>query len=324
MKIENCLPAKASLALRAGKLKIIVTGGAGFIGSHLVDALLANGHKVIVVDNLSSGKRDFINLKAIFVKGDVVEPDVVDKIANEHHPVAAIFHLAAQKSVTESVKDPIYDAEVNIIGGLRVFEAAKKYKIKKIVFSSTGGALYGDEVGLPTAEDAKIAPQSPYGIAKYSLENYLRFYQSSGITTQILRYSNVYGPRQDPLGEAGVVAIFCERLLKSQDVVIFGDGKQTRDFVFVSDVVEANTRSLNIQKAGVWNIGTGKETSVNQIAGVLLATAKGTKSKIIRQPARAGELKRSCLDNSRAKKELGWAPKVSLGLGLEKTFQYYE
>lgn len=320
MKIENCklVPSKTE------GLKIIVTGGAGFIGSHLVDALLEIGHKVVVVDNLSSGRRDYINPKAVFVEGDIVEPNVVDKIVNEHYPIDAIFHLAAQKSVTESVKDPIYDANINIIGGLRVFEAAKKHQIKKIIFSSTGGALYGDGVGLPTPEDAKIAPQSPYGIAKYSLENYLRFYKSSGIITQILRYSNVYGPRQDPLGEAGVVAIFCQKMIRGEDIIIFGDGKQTRDFVFASDVVEANSRTLNIQKSGVWNIGAGKETSVNKIAEVLLASAKHTKSKIVYQPARAGELKRSCLDNAKAKKELGWSPKVALSAGLEKTFQYYQ
>lgn len=312
MGIENC------------KSKILVTGGAGFIGSHIVDALLEIGHKVVVVDNLSSGKKEFISPKAVFVEGDIVESGVVDNIVKQNKSADAIFHLAAQKSVTESVKDPIYDAKINIIGGLRVFEAAKKYKIKKIVFSSTGGALYGDGVGLPTPENAKIAPESPYGIAKYSLENYLHFYKNSGITTQILRYSNVYGPRQDPLGEAGVVAIFCERILQSQEVVIFGDGKQTRDFIFVSDVVEANMRSLNEQKPGVWNIGTAQETSVNEIAEVLLATAKGTKSKINYQPARAGELKRSCLDSSKAKKELGWLPKVTLNGGLEKTYQYYQ
>ena len=311
MKIVNC------------KLKILVTGGAGFVGSHLVDALVEKKHNVIVIDNLSSGKKEYINKKAFFIKGDIVKPKVVEKIIKKYKPIDAVFHLAAQKSVIASIKDPIYDAKINIIGGLRVFEAAKKYQVKKIIFSSTGGALYGDGVKLPTPENSLIAPESPYGIAKYSLENYLRLYRNSGITTQILRYSNVYGPRQDPFGEAGVVAIFCEHILRSQNIYVFGDGEQTRDFIFVKDVVEANWQSLNEQKSGVWNIGTAKETSVNQIARGLLAIAKVTKSRIIYQPARLGELKRSCIDNSKAQKELNWVPKVSLNEGLKKTYQYY-
>lgn len=304
--------------------KILVTGGAGFIGSHLTDALVKRGHKVIVIDNLSSGKKEFINKKAIFVEGDIVQPKMVDTAVSKYGPVDVIYHLAAQKSVTNSVKDPVFDAEVNIIGGLRVFEAARQHHIKKIVFSSTGGALYGDRVKLPTPEDANIVPESPYGIAKYALENYLRFYRDQGITTQILRYSNVYGPRQDPYGEAGVVAIFCENILRSRNIFVFGDGEQTRDFIYVGDVVEANQRSLNIQHSGVWNIGTGKQTSVNQIANGLLAIAKVTKSRIIYQPARAGELRHSCIDNTKAKKELNWIPKMSLDEGLKKTYQYYE
>ena len=304
-------------------MKILVTGGAGFIGSHLVDALIKDKHEVAVVDNLSSGKKEFVNRKALFVKGDITVPNAVEKVIKKYQPIDAIFHLAAQKSVTSSVKDPIYDAQVNIIGGLRVFEAAKNNNVKKIVFSSTGGALYGNSVKLPTPEAEKIAPESPYGIAKYSLENYLHYYQNFDIVTQILRYGNVYGPRQDPFGEAGVIAIFCESISRSRNVHIFGDGEQTRDFVYVSDVVEANSRSLSEQKSGVWNIGAAKETSVNQIVSGLFATAEVVKTKVIYQPARAGELKRSCLDNTKAKKELGWQPKVTLRDGLDKTYQYY-
>lgn len=303
--------------------RILVTGGCGFIGSHLVDALVGAGQKVVIIDNLSTGNKAFVNKKARLVVGDITNEVALNQLIIKHGPFGIIFHLAAQKSVTASARDPHTDAKINIMGSLNLFEAARKHNIKRIIFSSTGGALYGDGVTLPTKEDAKIEPLSPYGIAKYSIENYLRFYQQLGISTQILRYSNVYGPRQDPHGEAGVVAIFCQKVLKGEDLTIFGDGKQTRDFVYVGDVVAANLAAIKSKTSSTWNIGTGKETSINQLTKGLVAIAQDIRPKINYAPARLGELKRSCLDNSKAKKELKWQPQTTLADGLKLTLENF-
>ena len=302
---------------------ILVTGGAGFIGSHLVDALIIKGYSVVIIDDLSSGNQNNCNQEAVFVCGDITDAPTVNTLFQKHGPFDAIIHLAAQKSVTASVRDPIHDAQINIIGSLQILEAAKKQHVIKIIFSSTGGALYGDGVAIPTSEDARIEPLSPYGIAKYSIENYLHFYKEAGMITQILRYANVYGPRQDPHGEAGVIAIFCQKIIAGDDMTIFGDGKQTRDFIYVGDVVAANIAALESGNSGTWNIGTGKETSVNDIAHVLLKNGSSPKSKIIYAPARLGELKRSCLAVTKVKKELTWEPKVTLADGLKNTYDSF-
>lgn len=303
---------------------ILVTGGAGFIGSHLVDALVGVGHQVVIIDDLSSGSKNNINKNATFIEGDITDAHVVEKLFTTHGPFDTIFHLAAQKSVTASVRDPKHDANSNIIGSLTLLEAARANGTKRIIFSSTGGALYGDGVVLPTPEDARIEPLSPYGIAKYSIENYLRFYQSLGLQTQILRYSNVYGPRQDPHGEAGVVAIFCQKIIAGDDMTIFGDGTQTRDFIYVDDVVAANCAALASETSGTWNIGTGKETSVNDIAHGLIKNNASSTSKITYAPPRLGELKRSCLDVKKARKELKWEPRVTLADGLRNTYNSFK
>ncbi|PIS07234.1 UDP-glucose 4-epimerase [Candidatus Berkelbacteria bacterium CG10_big_fil_rev_8_21_14_0_10_43_14] len=303
--------------------KILVTGGAGFIGSHVVDALVERGHGVVVIDDLSSGTTQNINKQSTFVEGDITNARVVEKLFATCGPFDAIIHLAAQKSVTASVREPKHDANINIMGSLTLCEAAQKYGVKRIIFSSTGGALYGDGVALPTPEDARIEPLSPYGIAKLSIENYLRFYRETGMTTQILRYANVYGPRQDPHGEAGVVAIFCQKCIAGTDLTIFGDGTQTRDFIYVGDVVDANIAALKSASSGTWNIGTGKETSVNDLACGLIDTPKKSSSKIIYAPARMGELKRSCLAITKAKKELMWDAQVSLADGLKNTYDSF-
>ncbi len=308
-------------------MKILVTGGAGFIGSHIVDAYIEGGHEVVILDNLVSGKKENINSQAKFVEGDVTNQEVIEAAFQAHGPFDVVNHLAAQKSVTDSVKDPIYDAQNNIIGSLNLFEVARKNKVEKIIFSSTGGALYGDGVEIPTPESARIQPESPYGIAKFSIENYLRFYQSFGIKTVVLRYANVYGPRQDPYGEAGVVAIFCQKILAGEDLVVFGDGEQTRDFVYVKDIVAANQLALEAQTLIVCNIGTSRETSVNQLINELKQVAQTENSsdlRVVHQAARAGELKRSVLANQLAQTDLNWVPKVDLATGLKETLESFK
>jgi UDP-glucose 4-epimerase len=308
-------------------MKILVTGGAGFIGSHVVDAYIEAGHEVVILDNLVSGKKENINSQAKFVEGDITLKEVIEGVFHKCGPFDAVNHLAAQKSVTESVKDPIFDAQTNIIGSLNIFECARQNKVKKIIFSSTGGALYGDGVEIPTSEDAKIAPLSPYGISKYTVENYLRFYQEFGIKTAILRYANVYGPRQDPHGEAGVVAIFSQKVLNNEPIIIFGSGEQTRDFVYVKDVIKANLLAIETNESFICNIGTGQETSVNLLANQLknIAQNEGLNvSEIIYKDARLGELQRSVLNITRAKEILNWQPEISFENGIKETMESFK
>ena len=307
-------------------MKILVSGGAGFIGSHIVDGYIQAGHQVVVVDDLSSGKKDHLNPGAIFVQTDITDRPAVDKIFNEHSPFDLVNHHAAQKSVTHSVAEPLKDAHINIIGGLNLLEAMRQHKVKKIIFASTGGALYGDGIPVPTPEDTPIAPASPYGIAKYALENYLRFYEKTiGIKAAILRYANVYGPRQDPHGEAGVIAIFCQKILADEPLVIFGDGEQTRDFIYVEDIVSANLAASLPNITGIWNIGAGREISINKLAQLLITHNQTnclqppTIYPIAREAARLGELRRSALDATKAQKELSWQSKTGLADGLKKT-----
>jgi UDP-glucose 4-epimerase len=303
----------------------VVTGGAGFIGSHLVDALLARGDDVEVIDNLSTGRVS--NLGGALDKGCVLrELDVRDGAAIEtvfgHFEPEAVFHLAAQIDVRQSVADPAVDAAVNVIGVINVLEAARAHGSRRFVHSSTGGGLYGDAEVLPTREDDPITPLAPYGLSKLAAEGYCRLYAGlHGLSTVSLRYGNVYGPRQDVHGDGGVVAVFCGKLMGGARPTVFGDGRQTRDWVEVSDVVNANLLALSSELTGGVNIGHGRETSVLDLLGALREVA-ATRGLALLPPefeaARPGEVRRSCLDVSRARDELGWAADVGLPDGLKR------
>jgi UDP-glucose 4-epimerase len=298
----------------------VVTGGAGFIGSNLVDALIARGDRVTVIDDLSTGKRE--NLAAAVGRGAVLE--VVD--VREHRRVGAVlaavrpevvFHLAAQIDVRASVVDPAGDATVNVLGTIGVLEACRHSGVRRVVNTSTGGGLYGDAQLLPTPEDYAIRPLAPYGQSKHAAEGYCGLYtRLHGLSTVSLRYGNVYGPRQDVHGEAGVVAIFCGQLIDGRAPKVFGDGRQTRDWVDVSDVVAANLLAADSDLTGPINIGHGQETSVLDLLGALRQTADRPMPDPTFEPERPGEVRRSCLDISRARRELGWEPKVPLVDGL--------
>jgi UDP-glucose 4-epimerase len=298
----------------------IVTGGAGFIGSHVADALLARGDRVAVVDNLASGKRDRVPAGADFHELDIRDRDRLRTLFDDLRP-DAVFHLAAQADVRKSVDDPGFDADVNIRGTVEVLEAARAGDAR-VVFSSTGGALYGEADTIPSPETTPIAPMSPYGTSKLGAEAYIglfnRLYGTRHVT---LRYGNVYGPRQDPHGEAGVVAIFFGRLASGETPLIFGDGRQTRDYVYVGDVVAANLAALAYDgDVGAFNIGTETETSVVDLLAESQRVA-GTSITPEHRPPRLGELDRSCLDCSLARRELGWAPSVNLAEGLAETLR---
>jgi UDP-glucose 4-epimerase len=303
-------------------MKILVTGGAGFIGSHLVDALIEKGHKVVVIDNLSTGKKENINKKAKFYKIDICSPKIGEIFKKEKPEI--VFHLAAQINIRKSVENPLMDAKTNILGSLNVLENCKKYKIKKIIFASSAG-VYGEAKILPTPEDHPVNPDSPYRIAKLTIENYLKFYKENfGLKFISLRFSNVYGPRQDPKGEAGVVAIFIEKLLKGERPTIFGNGNQTRDFIFVEDAVSACLKAMEYKgKKEIFNIGTGIETSINKLYEIISKLLKA-KIKPKYAPEKSGDLKRSCLDISFAKKELKWEPKYNLENGLRTMIKNIE
>ena len=302
--------------------KILVTGGAGFIGSNVADRFISCGHKVVIIDNLSTGFRENIHPKAKFFKLDI-KSKKIEQIYKEEK-IEVLCHHAAQIDVRKSVEDPIFDAKVNIEGTLNLLNNCVKYKTKKVIFASTGGALYGEQDYFPADEDHPERPLSPYGITKLAIEKYLYFYKETyGINYISLRYANVYGPRQNPWGEAGVVAIFTQRLLSGKKAIINGDGKQTRDYVFVEDVVDANLLALNYPQSDAFNIGTGIETDVNTIFN-LLKEKIGSKQKEIHAPEKPGEQRRSVLDYSRAKKLLGWSPKYSLEEGIEETVKYYK
>jgi UDP-glucose 4-epimerase len=310
------------------KQTILITGGAGFIGSHLADRLIKEGYKVIVVDNLSSGKRKNLNPRAKFYKADIRNKKALANIFEKEKP-RDVFHLAAQINLRKSVEDPTEDAKINILGGLNLIQCFLQsnpfptWEGAKFIFSSTGGAIYGDAKVIPTSENFLARPMSPYGIAKLSFEHYLDYYQKVfGLDFVSLRYANVYGPRQNSKGEAGVVAIFCDQILSKNKPVIYGDGQQTRDYVFVDDIVEANVLSLQKNIQGIFNIGTGKETSVNQLFQKINKIFDGKIQKK-HSPAKKGEQKRSCLDCRKAKKDLGWKNKVDLDEGLERTVEWF-
>jgi UDP-glucose 4-epimerase len=296
---------------------VLVTGGAGFIGSHLVDALLADGKRVWVIDDLSSGSAQRLNDAAIFHKVDISDRAALDEVIDDALP-SAIFHLAAQSSVTVSVTDPTRDCVVNVQGTLNVLEAANRHRAP-VVFTSTGGALYGDEAPIPTSEDRIPAPLAPYGASKWAGEAYLKTWSAaSGIAHAVCRLGNVYGPRQSPHGEAGVVSIFSYHLHQGRPPKVFGFGKPTRDYVHVADVVSALRAASGT--AGTFNVATGVETDVNALWKVLLAVS-GCELEAELAPLREGELQRSCLDPSRAQRELGWEARIPLDQGLRETYE---
>ncbi|TSA45867.1 NAD-dependent epimerase/dehydratase family protein [bacterium] len=305
-------------------MKIIVTGGAGFIGSHLVDALIKKNHKVFVIDNLSTGFKKNVNPKAKFHKTDLTDHKKIEAILKYEKP-EVIFHLAAQIDVRKSVADPVFDANSNILAGINLIKSAHQHKVKKIIFSSTGGAIYGDTKNRPTSESESEWPLSPYGIAKLTIDKFLNYYREiHGLNFVSLRYGNVYGPRQNPHGEAGVVAIFLNKMLEGAQPVINGDGQQTRDYVFVEDVVNANLLALkHFQKTGIYNVGAGKETDVNQLFQEINRHF-GDKFKKIHGPAKIGEQKTSCLSFAKIKKNFGWTPQTNFPDGIKKTFKWFQ
>lgn len=304
-------------------MKILVTGGAGFIGSHVVDQYIDAGHEVLVIDDLSTGKKDNLNPKAKFFQLDIRSQQAADLIIKEKPDV--LNHHAAQMDVRKSVEDPQFDADVNIKGLLNLMEAFKKAgSLKRTIFASTGGAIYGDADQIPTPETYPTRPICPYGVSKLSSEHYLYYYhQVFNLPYTVLRYGNVYGPRQNPHGEAGVVAIFTQKMLKNEPAVINGPGKQTRDFVFVKDVAFANKLALEKNINGIFNIGTGKQTNVNTIFRTLKELTK-TKIEEKHGPARAGEQQKSCLDYSKAQAKLDWQPQVDIKTGFKKTVDWFK
>ncbi len=304
-------------------MKILVTGGAGFIGSHLIDALIKKNHRVFVIDNLSTGFKKNVNPKAKFHKTDLTDHKKIEAIIKKGKP-EVIFHLAAQIDVRKSVADPVFDANSNILAGINLIKLASQYKVKKFIFSSTGGAIYGDTKNRPTGEKESEWPLSPYGIAKLTIDKFLNYYREiHGLNSVSLRYGNVFGPRQNPHGEAGVVAIFLNKMFRGEQPVINGDGRQTRDYVFVEDVVNANLLALkNFQKTGIYNVGAGKETDVNQLFREINRHF-GDKFKESHGSAKIGEQKASCLSFAKIKKNFGWSPKTNFPNGIRKTFEWF-
>lgn len=305
-------------------MRILITGGAGFIGSHVADALIERGHRVTILDNLSSGSEENVNRRAKFQKFDLSNRKRLEKLFEKTQP-EAILHFAAQINVRASVDDPTNDATTNIMGSLSLIDLAVKHGVKRFVFSSTGGAMFDDITPRPTPESILAAPLSPYGIAKLTIEHYLRFFhQVHGLPYIVLRYANVYGPRQNAHGEAGVVSIFLTRMLDNIAPTINGNGLQTRDYVYVGDIVEANVLALdsNISE-GVYHIGTGIETSVNDIFR-MLNWQFGKTFEETHGPAKSGETMASALDARLAREILGWQPKVALAEGLVATATWFK
>jgi UDP-glucose 4-epimerase len=303
-------------------MKILVTGGAGFIGSHVVDAFLEKGHTVSIIDDLSTGKERNINPRATFHRADIRDAAAVEKIFRDGG-FDAICHHAAQMDVRRSVADPVFDASINVLGVLTLLEAAVRHGVRKVLFASTGGAIYGEQDYFPADELHPTRPVSPYGVAKLTTEQYLFYYRAIyGLEYVCLRYANVYGPRQNPEGEAGVVAIFVNRMLRGEQPVINGDGKQTRDYVFVGDVVRANVLALNATGSGVFNVGTGIETDVNVLFRHVRALT-GSTCEEKHGEAKKGEQLRSVLNAGKITRELGWSVTIPIEEGLRHTVDYF-
>ena len=302
-------------------MKVLVTGGAGFIGSHVVDLLVSAGHQVTVIDDLSTGRRENVNPKAELVKADICSPEIGPVF--ERGKFSVVSHHAAQISVSNSVKDPANDAKINILGVLNVLEQCVANRVGRVVFASSGGTVYGATDKLPAKESLPFAAVSPYGVSKVATELYLNVYREQhGLRFTSLRYANVYGPRQDPHGEAGVVAIFTERMIRGDEVTVFGDGEYMRDYVYVGDVARANLKALTSECDGPFNVGTGVRTSTNRLFAEL-KRATGYRGEAKHGPPRAGDLRDSCLDFAKAREALSWSPEVTLSEGLAKTVAWF-
>lgn len=302
-------------------MKILVTGGAGFIGSHIVDGLLESGHEVVIVDNLSTGFRSNVNPHATFYETHLLHPQAAEIFSREKPDI--VNHHAGHGNVREAVANPSFDARQNIMASLRVIELCRENNVRKIIFSSTGGAVYGEPVYLPVNENHPIRPLSPYGISKHTVERYLDFASANfGLNYTILRYANVYGPRQNPHGESGVIAIFADKMLKGERPIIFGDGNATRDYVFVQDVVQANLLALEAGDQCIYNIATCRQVSINEIFNELRKVT-GIEIEAIHVPPKPGEVDRIFLTYDKIQKDLGWKPLTSLEEGLAKIANYY-
>ena len=302
-------------------MRILVTGGAGFIGSNVADRFIELGHEVAVFDDLSTGFREFVNPRAEFHLGDLADAAAIDRCVRSFEP-EIVTHLAAQMDVRKSVTDPLLDARVNVLGSIGLLQACTKHGVRKVVYASTGGALYGEGRHLPATEDHPVNPESPYGASKHTVEHYLYLWKVlHGLDYTVLRYPNVYGPRQNPHGEAGVNAIFIGLMLEGKRPRIFGDGNAVRDYLYVSDVVDANVTALERGSGEMLNLGTGVGTSVNDIVRELQGILD-FREEAIYEPARAGEIQRIYLDASRARRVLDWSPQVSFSDGLRKTVEW--
>ena len=302
-------------------MRILVTGGAGFIGSNVADRFVAMGHEVAVLDDLSSGFREFVPPAARFVEADIADAEAVFRFFAEWRP-EVVSHHAAQIDVRKSVEDPVRDARINLLGGITMLQACTRNGVRKVIYASTGGALYGEGRSLPATEEHPVNPEAPYGASKHSLEHYLYIWKLlHGLDYTVLRYPNVYGPRQNPHGEAGVNAIFIGLMLEGKTPRIFGTGEQLRDYVYVDDIVEANVLALNRGGGETVNIGTGVGVSVNRIFEELKSIL-GFQGKAIYDAPRLGEIQRIYLDATRAGQVLGWKPKVGFREGLERTLEW--
>ncbi len=305
-------------------MKILVTGGAGFIASHIVDKIILIGHDCVVVDNLLTGKEHNINPKAIFYKVSISDMEEMETVFSKERP-NIVNHHAAQIDVRKSVREPVYDAQVNILGSLNLIELSRKYRVDKFIYASTGGAVYGEPLYLPVDEDHPVYPLSHYGVSKHTVEHYLHvFSKLYGFRYTVLRYANVYGPRQNPCGEAGVVAIFSEQMLAGEKPTIFGDGSKTRDYVFVDDVVDANIVVMNNRGDNeAFNLGWGREVSDQKVFETI-RDALGVDIEPIYDKKRPGEVDRICIGNAKIKRWLDWQPKVPFEEGIARTTSWYK
>ena len=303
----------------------MVTGGCGFIGSHLTDKLIGKGHKVVVIDNLSTGKKENLhplffkksggNPKAKFYKIDICSPKIFHIFKKEKPEI--VFHYAAQIDVRKSMEEPAEDARVNILGTLNILKNCKEHRVKKLIFSSSVG-VYGESKTFPVKENHPLNPIAPYSVGKLAIEKYLSYYLTQGLDSVVLRYANIYGPRQSAGGEGGVVSIFINKILEGERPIIFGSGRQTRDLLYVDDVVTAAILALKAKPGSIYNVGTNREITINKLLK-LISKILNKKARPIFQPLRQGEIIKSRIDYSKIKKELGWQPKYNLEKGLKKT-----